>query len=369
MLQKNTSWGFHHKPNLKTQPNPFKHHPRFEGGLVISVLMLFAVFVIYFIWNLAPMEPGAKTIRMFEVPYGASLRQVSQALEKQGIIRSKTVFEIYVRLNPGRRMTRAGHYRVSPGMAVPGVVSELVRGKAKGYRITIPEGLTLKEIAVLLASKGIVKEEEFISLAKDSNFVNQAFTTLHVENGAEGYLFPDTYEFALHVTAPQVVTAMLKQFEKEYLRYFKKVPEEKQAEIVTLASIIEKEAKHADERPVIAGVFYNRLNRNYPLQSCATVQYALGEHKQKLYYRDLQIKSPYNTYIHPGLPPGPIANPGLDSLKAAAFPLEVTYLFFVAKNDGSHVFSNTYGEHIKVQNQMSRENALSPKEPDGRKER
>ncbi|HYH04517.1 MAG TPA: endolytic transglycosylase MltG [Bacillota bacterium] len=362
MLQKNTSWGPNHKFNLTNQHNPLVNHPRFEGGLVISVLSIFSLLVLYFVWNLAPVEPGSRTNHVFEVPYGASLRQVGQALEKQGIIRSKFVFEIYVRLNPGKRMTKAGQYRVSPGMSVPTVVGELVRGKPQSIRITIPEGLTLKETAALLAGKGLVNADEFIKLATDSNFVNQVFTSLQVENGAEGYLFPDTYEFALNVTATEIVTQMLKQFEKVYQKHFGAIPEANQREIVTLASIIEKEAKHADERPVIAGVFYNRLRRDFPLQSCATVQYALGEHKKRLLYKDLQVKSPYNTYMNSGLPPGPIASPGLDSLKAAAFPLDVSYLFFVAKPNGSHVFSNTYAEHMRAQKEIGMEqtNDLDP---------
>ena len=352
MLQKNTSWGPNHQFDLANQPIPSVNHPRFEGGLVISVLSIFFLLVLYFVWNLAPVEPGSKARQIFKVPYGASLRQVGLALEKQGIIRSRFVFEIYVRLNPGKRMTKAGQYQVGPGMSVPTVVGELVRGKPQSIRITIPEGLTLKETAALLADKGLIDTEEFIRLASDSNFVNQVFTSLRVENGAEGYLFPDTYEFDLNVTTKEIVTQMLKQFEKVYQKHFASIPAERQREIVTMASIVEKEAKQAEERPIIAGVFYNRLRRDFPLQSCATVQYALGTHKKRLLYKDLQVKSPYNTYLNPGLPPGPIACPGLDSLKAAAFPMEVPYLFFVAKPDGSHVFSNTYAEHIRAQKEI-----------------
>jgi UPF0755 protein len=349
MGRHNTSWGSNHKLNLANQFHPFKGHPRFEGGFVIMVLTVFILAVLYFVWNLAPVEPGARTTHIFEVPYGASLRQVCQTLEKQGIIRSKTIFEIYVRLNPTKRMTKAGHYQIGPGMSVPRLVSELVSGKPRLIRITIPEGLTVKKIAALLAQKGLVDRERFIRLANDPNLVNRVLKTIQVKNGAEGYLFPDTYEFDLDATEADIITAMLKQFEKVYNRNFVTSAQKRLAEVVTVASIVEKEAKDAAERPVIAGVFYNRLRRNLALQSCATVQYVLGERKERLLYRDLQVQSAYNTYLHSGLPPGPIANPGLESLKAAVFPLEVTYLFFVAKPDGTHIFSNTYEEHLRAQ--------------------
>jgi UPF0755 protein len=355
MGQKNTSWGSNHKLDLTNQFNPFQNHPRFEGGLVISVLSAFTLLVIFFVWNLAPVEPGAQTTQIFEVPYGASLRHVCDDLEKQGIIRNKVVFEIFIRLNQEKRMTKAGNFRIGPGMSVPRIVRELVSGKPRSIRITIPEGLTNKEIAALLAQKGLANQQRFLQLAADRNFINQVFKTIKVTGGAEGYLFPDTYEFDINITEKEILTEMLKQFEKVYTQYFNAIPAKRRAEMIIIASLVEKEAKEAAERPVIAGVFYNRLRCNLALQSCATVQYVLGKHKERLLYEDLQINSPYNTYRHTGLPPGPIANPGLDSLKAAAAPLKVPYLFFVAKPDGKHIFSDTYEEHIKAQQRLSRE--------------
>ncbi|MGD8400688.1 MAG: endolytic transglycosylase MltG [Bacillota bacterium] len=355
MGEKNTSWGPNHNFDSAYQFNPFKHHPRFEGGLVISVLAAFALLVVFFVWNLAPVEPGARTTQSFEVPYGVSLRQVCQKLERQGIIRNKVVFEIFMRLNQEKRVTKAGHFRLGPGMSVPKIVNELVSGRPRNIRITIPEGLTNKEIATLLAQKGLVNQERFLKLTADSDFVNQVLESIRVKGGAEGYLFPDTYEFELNITEKEIIAAMLKQFEKVYFQHFASIPEKRRREVVIIASLVEKEAKEPEERPVIAGVFYNRLKRNLALQSCATVQYVLGKHKERLLYQDLQIDSPYNTYRHPGLPPGPIANPGLDSLKAAAKPRDVPFLFFVAGVDGKHVFSNTYAEHIKAQQRISRE--------------
>jgi UPF0755 protein len=333
--------------------NP-KARLRFEGWWAITVLSVFTLAVGYFFWNLAPVEPGARSSQLFEVAYGASLRNIGHSLEKRGIIRNSSVFEIYIRLNPRRRMAKAGNYLIGPGMSMPRIVSELGRGIPRSIRITIPEGLTLKETADLLAEKRLGDRDEFIKLASDSNFVNAGFDHIRVEHGAEGYLFPDTYEFDLNVTEAEIITKMLRQFEKVYDHHFSAIPEQKRREMVIIASLVEKEAKNAEERPVIAGVFYNRLRRDYPLQSCATVQYALGVHKERLLYKDLQVQSDYNTYTHLGLPPGPIANPGLESLKAAAAPLDVSYLYFVAKSDGTHVFSNTYAEHMRAQKLLSR---------------
>lgn len=333
--------------------NP-KSRLRFEGWWAITVLTIFTLSVGYFFWNLAPVEPGARSSKLFEVAYGASLRNIGHTLEKRGIIRNSSVFEIYIRLNPQKRMSKAGNYLIGPGMSLPRIVSELGRGTPRSIRITIPEGLTLKETADLLAGKGLVDHEKFIKLAADNNFVNGIFDHIQVKHGAEGYLFPDTYEFDLNVSEAEIITKMLRQFEKVYDHHFSSIPDQRRREMVIIASLVEKEAKNAKERPVIAGVFYNRLRRDYPLQSCATVQYALGARKERLLYKDLQIQSDYNTYTHLGLPPGPIANPGLDSLKAAAFPLDVPYLYFVAQSDGTHIFSNTYAEHMRAQNRLSR---------------
>jgi UPF0755 protein len=355
MTQRNTSWGSGHKLDTTNQFNPFQNHPRFEGGLVILALAVFGLFVIFFIWNLAPVEPGARTTQFFKVPYGASLRSICNSLEKQGIIRNKLVCEIFIRLNQEKRMTRAGNFRIGPGMSVPRIVRELVSGRPRSVRVTIPEGLTNREVAALLAQKGLVNQERFLKLAADNDFINQTLKTIKVTGGSEGYLFPDTYEFDQNATEKEIISEMLKQFEKVYIQNFNAIPEKRRTKVVIIASLVEKEAKAAEEQPMIAGVFYNRLRRNLALQSCATVQYILGKRKERLLYQDLQIESPYNTYLHPGLPPGPIANPGLGALKAAAKPRNVPYLFFVARSDGRHEFSKTYDEHIRVQHRISRE--------------
>lgn len=333
--------------------NFFHDHPLLGGGIVISVFFLALVLFLYF-WNLAPVNFNNSQQQMVEIRYGTSLREISTLLEYKGIIRNRYIYELYVRLKPSERMAKSGRYLIGSGMTVPQIVSELGKGTSGQIRVTIPEGFTNVEIAELLSKKGIIDRDEFLRKLTDVSFLSQLGLELPLDGNVEGFLYPDTYYFSLDATEEQVITTMLRRFTEIYQSYFQNVPLSELKEIVIVASIVEKEAKEADERPLIAGVFYNRLQRKFPLQSCATIQYVLGKHKDRLLYKDLQVQSPYNTYLNRGLPPGPIANPGLASLQAAVDPGKVTYLYFVAKPDGSHIFSNTFEQHIKAQRVASR---------------
>ncbi|HOJ78071.1 MAG TPA: endolytic transglycosylase MltG [Bacillota bacterium] len=331
-----------------------KNHPRLGGGIVVFLFLVIALFLFCFI-SMAPSIPGSKETKVFEVRHGASLREIGKKLETEGIIRSRLIYEIYVRLKPQSRMPKSGRYLLGPGMSVDSIVKELRRGIPGQIKLTIPEGLTNKEVAELLERNNLVDKERFLKKLEDLAFVNEILGDLNVQHSVEGYLYPDTYHFTLDATEAQIIAVMLKRFKEIYNLHLKEVELDKLNEVVVMASIIEKEAQKPEERPIIAGVFYNRLERDYPLQSCATVQYALGVRKPRLLYSDLKVNSPYNTYLHKGMPPGPIANPGLASLKAAIAPAKVSYLYFVAKPDGSHVFSNTFEEHLKAQRQIDRE--------------
>lgn len=341
------------KKDILMSLNKKLHTPLGAAVLVSVVLVL--LFIGYYCWNLAPTDSGNKDFYVFKVPYGSSLRQISQTLAKNHLIRSQFVFELYVRLNPHQRMAKAGYYRISPGMSVPDIVSELRRGIAQSVRITIPEGLDNQEIAALLAQKGLVNPQSFLNAARDSALVNQLAGNEQTLSGTEGYLFPDTYNFELNATVEkQIIQKMFLRFQEVFQKNFQQISADRRKEIVIIASLVEKEARKPEERPIIAGIFYNRLRLGYPLQSCATVQYSLGKRKERLYYKDLQVNSPYNTYLHQGLPPGPISNPGLASLKAAAYPAQVQYLYFVAKPDGTHIFSTTYQQHLNAQHKIER---------------
>lgn len=332
----------------------WRDHPRLGGGIVVFVILI-TIPIFAFLWNFFPVDPGSDQLQVFEVPYGTSLRQVGSELQQLGIIRSKLAFEIYIRLNPKKRMVKAGRCRLGPGMNMFRIVKELRRGIPGQIRITVPEGLTVQEVASLFAAKGLANRERFLALVKDRQFINSILGE-EWPVASEGFLFPDTYDFSLNATEEEIITKMLKRFREIFEAEVGSVTPLKKREILIVASIVEKEAQKENERPLIAGVFYNRLRRGYPLQSCATVQYALGKHKKRLYYKDLEVNSPYNTYRYSGLPPGPIANPGLASIRAAVAPADVDYLYFVAKPDGSHVFSSTYRQHLIAQRMVERGN-------------
>lgn len=334
----------------------FQNHPLLGGGIVVSIITII-LLGIGIAWSMTPKELGNTEHQVVEVRYGSSLREISRMLEQKGIIRNRLIYEFYVRLNSKERMAKSGRYLLGPGMSIPKIVSELRRGTPGQIRVTIPEGLTNLEIADLLSRKGIIDRQRFLEKLTDDEFISQLMTDIFNADSlekAEGFLYPDTYFFSLNATEEQIITTMIRRFYQVYQDKFPSVPVANLKETVIMASIVEKEARKADERPVIAGVFYNRLQRNYPLQSCATVQYALGKHKSRLFYKDLRVNSPYNTYINSGLPPGPIANPGLASLMAAVNPDNVNYFYFVAKPDGSHIFSTTFEQHIKAQREANR---------------
>ena len=328
-------------------------HPLRGGGIIISLVIVSLVGISY-LWNLAPADFQSRERQVVEIPFGASLRQIGQQLETKGIIRNRFVYEMYVRLDFKTRMARSGRYLLGPGMSVPQIVRELAKGTTQDIRVTIPEGLTSKEIADLLAKKGIVDRDRFLNLLADADYMATVLKDLSTTGLTEGFLYPDTYRFSLETTEEAVIETMVARFRQIFAEHLPDVSADRLKDILIMASIVEEEAQKAEERPLIAGVFYNRLKQGYPLQSCATVQYALGTHKKRLLYKDLQVDSPYNTYKHYGLPPGPITNPGLSSLLAAANPAQVQFLYFVAKPDGSHVFSKTYAEHLQAQRDIER---------------
>ncbi len=332
----------------------YKNHPRFGGGILISFIFLFILLLI-FSWNLTPAQFGAGETQVFKVTYGSSLKQITKSLKENGFIRNKLAYELYVRLSPKHRMAKAGYYKIGAGMSVPRIVWELTRGIPPTVKVTIPEGLTILETADLLAKKGMVNRDKFLTLAKDKHFVGEILGEYQFGDWPEGCLFPDTYNIELdNEPEKEILSKMLLRFKEVFENNFGDLSSAKLRQVIIIASMVEKEARKATERPVIAGIFYNRLKMGYPLQSCATVQYALGKRKERLYYKDLQINSPYNTYLHRGLPPGPIANPGLASIKAAVKPSKVNYLYFVAKPDGTHVFSKTYRQHLNAQRKIGK---------------
>jgi UPF0755 protein len=286
------------------------------------------------------------------IPRGASFGQATDSLAKAKLVGSKKMFRLYGRLTGGDRNIKPGTYLLKPGTPWKDIVSALNGGHGMVNTITIPEGYSIAQITPLLARTLKVPADSVKVAMRDTALLAR----LDIPNPTlEGYVFPDTYAFPLGTTARQAVREMVYSFERRWKpEWDASLVELKinRNDLVTMASIVEKEARVAEERPVIAAVYYNRLRRGMRLQADPTVQFARGRHAERVLYKDLEIESPYNTYIHKGLPPGPIASPGVASLAAAAHPANVPYLYFVASRDGHHEFRMTLQEHTNAIRQV-----------------
>ena len=288
--------------------------------------------------------PHGNAVRVI-IPRGASFRTAADSMAAAGVITSPLAFRVYARLKGRDRQIQAGTYLLRRGTRWSDLVGEMNGGVGILNRVTIPEGFTITQITPVLVRALNTTSDSVEAAVRDSALRARLADPAET---LEGYLFPDTYVFAPGTTAREAVAEMVRRFEREW-----KPEYDAQAaalgrsrhEIVTMASIVEKEARLPEERPVIAAVYYNRLKYNMPLQADPTVQYALGRHTERVLYRDLTIDSPYNTYLHPGLPPGPIASPGGASLRAALAPAKVPFLYFVAAPDGHHEFRETMAGH------------------------
>ena len=283
---------------------------------------------------------------IFIVKKGSGLKSVAIELERRKLIKSKDLFIFWALLKGGSRDIKAGEYSLNQSMSPVTIFTILASGAVKTHPLTIPEGLAAEQIADILAQKGLVDKREFMALAMDKNLA----ASYHIDGQSlEGYLFPDTYLLSRDMGARQIIDLMIKRF-WDIFSNLKKGHETPMSlrEIVTLASIVEKETGLAEERPLIASVFLNRLKRRMRLESDPTVIYGLKDFDGNLTKKDLQSPSPYNTYRNRGLPPGPIANPGRESLKAVINPAQTDYLYFVSRNDGSHYFSTTLREHNRA---------------------
>lgn len=289
-----------------------------------------------------------------EVPEGAGTMEVARRLEGAGLVRWPRLFTAYVALRGAEGDLKAGRYGFPDDVGWGRLVTALERGEVQTVAVTVPEGFTLRSIAPRLATVTDVPSDSVLALARDSGLV----ASLGVPGPTlEGYLFPDTYRFADGVSPRVALRAMVRRYREFWTPERRALADSlglSEREVVTLASIVEAEARVAEERPVIAGVYLNRLETGMRLQADPTVQYVLGARKARLLYRDIDsvADDPYNTYTHAGLPPGPIGSPGEASLQAVLQPADVPYLFFVARPDGSHVFTRTQEEHVEAKNRI-----------------
>lgn len=291
-------------------------------------------------------KPSAKV----SIRTGTGARAVATQLAREGVVTDAKLFYWYARVRGAAGRMKAGEYQF-PAAPTPNLVLDvLLQGKVVVYRVTIPEGATLKDVARLVAATELAEADAILQWARDPHLM-ASLNVPHPASSLEGYLFPETYVFR-RTDRPQDV---LRRMVLEFWRRFSPARQAQARrmgftvhETVTLASLVEKEAVRDDERPMIAGVFLNRLQRQMPLQSDPTAVYDLEGFTGPILRRHLERESPYNTYLYRGLPPGPICNPGEKSLRAVLEPKKSSYLYFVSNNDGSHTFSSTYQEHVQA---------------------
>lgn len=305
---------------------------------------------------------GSAAPRRVVIPPKSTFRAAADSLAAAGIIRAPRLFSAFASITGRDRAIKAGTYEFAPGQSWRDVLVALADGRSLLITVTIPEGFALTRIATTLARALKVPEDSVVAAASDTALRRR----LDVPTPTiEGYLFPDTYQFAPGTTARQAVNQMVDRFEAVWKEEWSAQGRQMamtRHDLVTLAAIIETEARKSEERPVISAVYHNRLKRGMRLQADPTVQYALGRHVERVLFKDLEIDSRYNTYKYAGLPPGPIASPGAPSMAAAANPASVPYLYFVAHPDGHHEFRTTFKEHSEAIRAVRRARTATPKQ-------
>jgi len=316
------------------------------------VLLIAALTIILILFQVNELTEAASTVPQeisVTIPAGSSNQQIAELLADSGVIKSKYAFLFLSKYLGYDKSLKAGSYVLDSSWNLNKIINELSKGQVQSIKFTIPEGYHIEQIAEKLAAEGLVDREKFLTLANSDIFDYPFLKDIDTEGYLlEGYLFPDTYQVTKGMDELDIIKMMLNRFNQIYdenLRERAKELNLTDHEVITIASMVEKEAKFDEDRPLIASVIYNRLKIGMPLQIDATVQFALGTTKPKLYKKDLKVDSPYNTYLNYGLPPGPIGSPGKASILAALYPKETDYLYYLAKSDGTHVFSKTLEEH------------------------
>ena len=320
-----------------------------HGVIIFSIIGVFLIvlYATFYSYVENPVDSEGRAVEI-EIARGTNFSVVVNLLEDAGLITHKKYFLLLAHVKGAPKNIRAGEYELNSSMSPGQIIDKLMEGRVKGYRVSIPEGFTVRQMAARLAAKGIVDEKRFIALTQD----RELLASLRIKGAsAEGYLFPDTYVFSRPMGERKVIKFMADHFWRRITPEMEKRAKElgfTMDEIVTLASMVEKEGGEKGEKPVIAAVFHNRLKRRMRLQSDPTVIYDIEDFDGNLKKRHLETKTPYNTYQIRGLPPGPICNPGLDAIVAALYPAPVDYLYFVSKNNGSHHFSSNLKSHNKA---------------------
>lgn len=345
---------------------------------IVSILIILLIILVvsgyhYYTTSLEPLEPQSNEDVPVEIPIGSSRTDIARILEENNIIRSAFVFNYHLRFT-GEEGFQAGYYLFSPSMSTDEIVWYLQEGgtpitEESTGRLTIPEGYTIEQVAIVIENQTEYSIEEFFELVESDDFLNElADSYPQLLSGAielreetlytlEGYLYPATYEVFDDTSLEDLVTQMISRMHNVFNDYYDEIEENETTvhEILTMASFIEREGITYEDREVISGVFYNRLAIDMPLQTDVSVTYALGEHQERITYDDLEVDSPYNLYEYRGLGPGPVNNPDEESIRASMYPAETDYMFFLADLSTREIyFSETYEQHLEYQNEYLR---------------
>lgn len=333
-----------------TGKNIFKHALKVKPLVAVFLaLITFLAFSLVFCLHVLNTPYGTgRIVKIFDFSSGFTMKKISMELEKSRIIGNATLFSLYARIRKADEKVQAGTYRFNDGMPPKEILSKLINGEVFEVRFAVPEGYSIYQVAELLDNRKILSKDSFLKQCFNRSLLNE----LHIPGkSVEGFLLPRTYTIKPGIDATALIKEMVAQFRAMYdLKYANqaKILGLRDLEVLTLASMIEKEAVVPAERPLIASVFFNRLHKDMPLQSDPTSVYGIRAFAGKISKKDILRNTPYNTYSIQGLPPGPIGNPGEDSIKAVLFPAQTPYLYFVARKDGTHHFSASLEEHNRA---------------------
>ncbi|MBE9532364.1 MAG: endolytic transglycosylase MltG [Proteobacteria bacterium] len=320
-------------------------------GFAIAALIIMPTYY-YSLLN-TPASNDAKNVTV-TIKSGSSFPVITRTLVNAGVLKNDKGFKLAARIKRAHRSIKAGEYELSASMTPLEVLKAMTLGDVKYYAVTFPEGYSIKDMANTLSEAGIARADDFTQMAFNEFLVAKQG---YKGKSFEGYLFPDTYKFTKAMGAAEIISMMTGKFNRVYGADKKKRATTlglTMRELITLASIIEKETGVAEEMPLISAVFHNRLKRGIMLQSDPTTIYGIKDFNGNITKKDLRTKTPYNTYTFRGLPPGPIANPGVKAIEAALNPADVSYLYFVSRNDGTHHFSKTLKEHNRAVNKFQK---------------
>lgn len=320
---------------------------------ILILIILVVSIILFYCWQsiYLPISCDVQEEKLFMIEKGTGVKEISLLLQKQRLIKNSSLFNLYVFWEQSANKLQAGEYLLSPSMTVPEIVSKLIKGEIIEQEITIIEGWNKDEVAQYLEDNQIFSSEDFLVTMNDSNKFTEDYNFLRdvpEELGLEGYLFPDTYNIYKNVSPEEMIKKMLDNFDSKLnleLREEIERQEKSIFEIIIMASLIEKEVRTIEDKKIVSGILWKRIRLGIPLQVDATIAYITGRKTTKIYIKETEIDSPYNTYKYRGLPLGPICNPGFESISASIYYKDSDYLYYLSTPEGETIFSRTLEEH------------------------